>query len=95
MGTLACLAVTLTALTLPRIQQTPVVGETERLRLLRRPPVLLGVLGTMLVACGGLMPYIYMAPSTMISPASGAGTWASSSQSWASRVQWAPYWADG
>ncbi|WP_206507983.1 MFS transporter [Streptomyces chrestomyceticus] len=63
-GTLACLAVAMTALTLPRIPQAPVVGVTERLRLLRRPPVLLCVLGTMLAACGGLMPYIYMAPIT-------------------------------
>ncbi|MDA3644121.1 MFS transporter [Saccharopolyspora indica] len=63
-GAFTCLAIAITALTLPRIPQTPVVGVAERLRLLRRPPVLLCVLGTMLAATGGLMPYIYMAPIT-------------------------------
>lgn len=63
-GLFTCLAVGITALTLPRIPQTRVVGVAERLRLLRRPPVLLCVLGTMLAATGGLMPYIYMAPIT-------------------------------
>ncbi|MFG3252057.1 MFS transporter [Streptomyces sp. NPDC048172] len=63
-GALTCLALAVTALTMPRIPRTRVAGVAERLRLLRRPPVLLCVLGTMLAACGGLMPYIYMAPLT-------------------------------
>ncbi|WP_406403202.1 MFS transporter [Streptomyces uncialis] len=63
-GAFSCLAVAITALMLPSIPQTRVIGVAERLRLLRRPPVLLCVLGTMLAACGGLMPYIYMAPIT-------------------------------
>ncbi|WP_184569005.1 MFS transporter [Streptomyces zagrosensis] len=63
-GAFTCLAIAVTALTMPRIPHTQVVGVAERLRLLRRPPVLLCVLGTMLAACGGLMPYIYMAPIT-------------------------------
>ncbi|MGH3812304.1 MAG: MFS transporter, partial [Pseudonocardiaceae bacterium] len=63
-GAFTCLAIAITALTMPRIPQARVVGVAERLRLLRRPPVLLCVLGTMLAACGGLMPYIYMAPIT-------------------------------
>ncbi|WP_218040014.1 MFS transporter [Streptomyces paromomycinus] len=63
-GVFTSLAVVMTAWTLPGIPQTPVVGVAERLRLLRRPPVLLCVLGTLLAACGGLMPYIYMAPVT-------------------------------
>ncbi|MFK8843828.1 MFS transporter [Streptomyces sp. Ac-502] len=63
-GTFTCPAAVLTALALPRIPRTQVAGVAERLRLLRRPPVLLCVLGTMLAACGGLMPYVYMAPIT-------------------------------
>ncbi|MFF2022908.1 MFS transporter [Streptomyces sp. NPDC058171] len=63
-GAFTCLAVGVTALTLPRMPQARVVTVAERLRLLRRPPVLLCVLGTMLAATGGLMPYIYLAPVT-------------------------------
>lgn len=63
-GAFTCLAIAITALTLPSIPRTRVVGVAERLRLLRRPPVLLCVLGTMLAATGGLMPYVYMAPIT-------------------------------
>ncbi|GGZ42055.1 MFS transporter [Streptomyces inusitatus] len=63
-GALSCLAVAVTALMLPSIPRARVIGVAERLRLLRRPPVLLCVLGTMLAACGGLMPYVYMAPIT-------------------------------
>lgn len=62
-GTLMALRV-LAALTLPRMPRTPVAGVAERLLLLRRPSLLLCVLGTMLAACGGLMPYIYMASVT-------------------------------
>ncbi|MFD5556830.1 MFS transporter [Streptomyces sp. NPDC127068] len=63
-GAFTCLAVGVTALTLPRMPQARVVTVAERMRLLRRPPVLLCVLGTMLAATGGLMPYIYLAPVT-------------------------------
>jgi predicted MFS family arabinose efflux permease len=63
-GAFTCLAIVITALTMPHLPRTQVVGVAERLRLLRRPPVLLCVLGTMLASCGGLMPYIYMAPIT-------------------------------
>lgn len=63
-GVFTCPAIAMTALTLPRIPRTPVAGVAERLRLLRRPPVLVCVLGTMLAACGGLEPYVYMASVT-------------------------------
>ncbi|HEY8479018.1 MAG TPA: MFS transporter [Spirillospora sp.] len=59
---LTCLAVAATAATLPRLPRTPVVGVRARLVLLRRPPVLMCVLGTVVGASGGLMPYIYIAP---------------------------------
>ncbi|GLZ15807.1 MFS transporter [Actinomadura sp. NBRC 104425] len=63
-GMLTCLAVAATATTLPRLPDMPVVGVRARLVLLRRPPVLACVLGTVVGASSGLMPYIYIAPVT-------------------------------
>ncbi|GAB3467384.1 MFS transporter [Actinophytocola sediminis] len=63
-GALTTVAVLVTASTLPGIPAAPGVRVRDRLRLLRRPPVLLGVLGTVLGACAGLMTYTYVAPIT-------------------------------
>ncbi|UNO44414.1 MFS transporter [Streptomyces sp. MST-110588] len=63
-GALTCLGVVLTATTLPRLPQLPVVGVQARLVLLRRPAVLMCVLGTVIGACSGLMPYTFIAPVT-------------------------------
>lgn len=67
---LTTLAVAVTALTLPRMHEAPVVGVRERLVLLRRPAVLTCVIGTIIGATSGLMPYIFIAP--LIGDVSGA-----------------------
>ncbi|MBP2382477.1 MFS transporter [Brachybacterium sacelli] len=59
---LTTIAVAVTALTLPRMPETPVVSVRERLVLLRRPAVLTCVIGTIIGATSGLMPYIFIAP---------------------------------
>lgn len=59
---LTALAVAATALTLPRIPGTPEASVRERLVLLRRPAVLTCVIGTVIGATSGLMPYIFIAP---------------------------------
>ena len=61
-GTLSTLAVVTTGATLPALPRATVVGVRARLALLRRPAVLLIVLGTIVGASSGLMPYIYIAP---------------------------------
>lgn len=61
-GALTCVAIAATAVWLPPMPPASAIGLAEQVRLLRRPPVLLCVLGTLLAACGGLMPYIYIAP---------------------------------
>jgi len=63
-GIFTALAVVITAVTLPRIPEMPAVSVRDRLLLLRRPVVLLGVVGTVLGACAGLMTYTYIAPIT-------------------------------
>ncbi|MBV8932546.1 MAG: MFS transporter [Kutzneria sp.] len=59
-----CVAVAVTALTLPKHLRTTVVGVRRRLVLLRRPAVVSCVTGTVIGACGGLMTYTYVAPIT-------------------------------
>ncbi|WGP07833.1 MFS transporter [Bacillus subtilis] len=59
---LTALAVAVTALTLPRMPEMPVIGVRERLVLLRRPAILTCVIGTIIGATSGLMPYIFIAP---------------------------------
>lgn len=61
-GGLTCLAAAVTAATLPTLPRTAVVGVRAKLTLLRRPGVQLCVLGTVIGACSGLMPYTYIAP---------------------------------
>ncbi|PRX01068.1 UNVERIFIED_ORG: putative MFS family arabinose efflux permease [Actinomadura viridilutea] len=63
-GVLTGLAVAVTATTLPRLPEMPVVGVRARLVPLRRPPVLACVLSTVVGASSGLMPFIYIAPVT-------------------------------
>lgn len=63
-GIFTSLAVAITVVTLPRIPEIPVVGVRARLLLLRRPAVLLCVVGTVIGACAGLMTYTYIAPIT-------------------------------
>lgn len=67
---LTALAVAVTALSLPRLPDTPLVGVRERLVVLRRPAVLTCVIGTIIGAASGLMPYIFIAP--MIADVSSA-----------------------
>ncbi|GAA1553309.1 MFS transporter [Brevibacterium picturae] len=67
---LTTIAVAVTAFTLPQLPETPVVGVRERLVLLRRPAVLTCVIGTIIGATSGLMPYIFIAP--LIDDLSGA-----------------------
>jgi predicted MFS family arabinose efflux permease len=63
-GGLTTIAVLVTALALPHIPPAPAVSVRDRLVLLKRPPVLLGVIGTVIGACAGLMTYTYIAPVT-------------------------------
>ncbi|GAA2594686.1 MFS transporter [Dactylosporangium fulvum] len=67
---LTTIAVAVTALTLPGLSETSVAGVRERLVLLRRPAVLACVIGTIIGATSGLMPYIFIAP--LIGDVSGA-----------------------
>lgn len=63
-GIFTTAAVLVTGLMLPRIPDSPVVRVRDRLVPLTRPPVLLGVIGTVIGACAGLMTYTYIAPVT-------------------------------
>lgn len=63
-GILTGFAVAFTAVTLPRIPKIPVIGVRSRLLLLKRPAVLLCVVGTAMGACAGMMTYTYVAPIT-------------------------------
>jgi predicted MFS family arabinose efflux permease len=63
-GAFTCLAVAVTAITLPSLPAMPIVGVRARLVLVRRPAVLLCVVGTVIGACSGLMTYTYIAPIT-------------------------------
>ncbi|MBB5919178.1 MFS family permease [Actinoalloteichus hoggarensis] len=59
---LTALAVAITALTLPTLPAVEEIGVRARLALLRAPAVLTCVVGTIIGACGGLMPYTLIAP---------------------------------
>ncbi|MDT0264739.1 MFS transporter [Streptomyces sp. DSM 44915] len=59
---LTVVAVAVTAGTLPRLPDQPATGVRERLSLLRRPAVLTCVAGTVVGACAGLLPYVFIAP---------------------------------
>ncbi|MGW4205056.1 MFS transporter [Streptomyces sp. NPDC004726] len=70
---LTLLAVLVTALTVPRIPAGPSVGVRDRLVLLRRPAVLSCVVGTVIGATAGFMPYTFIAP--VLTDVTGADRW--------------------
>ncbi|GII96551.1 MFS transporter [Sinosporangium siamense] len=59
-----CAVVAAASVLLPRLPGAPELGVGAQLRALSRPAVLLGVLGTVMGASGGLMTYTYIAPIT-------------------------------
>ncbi|PRX99048.1 MFS transporter [Allonocardiopsis opalescens] len=59
---LACAVLAAAPVLLPPLPGAEPVGAGGRLRLLARPPVLLGAVGTVIGATGGLMTYTYIAP---------------------------------
>ncbi|AHW65039.1 Arabinose transporter, MFS-type [Corynebacterium glyciniphilum AJ 3170] len=61
-ATLTGAAVIITGTTLPAIPGPPATGLRERLTLLRRPSVLSCVVGTVIGATAGFMPYTFIAP---------------------------------
>lgn len=69
---IAAVVVATTAIFLPQVPGAARIAHRERVALLTRPPILVGVLGTVLGACGGLMTYTYIAP--VVNDLSGAGS---------------------